>query len=93
MLVQLDNTNTQISLPIEQATLSAYQMMTASALPLVRLSPSIASSTVSLLPPVYGSLDPVYRDNVAPGIIILVPYLQAIALVCHEWRLRNISSF
>ena len=79
MLLQLDNTNTQISLPIQTTVYAAYSVMLAAALPLQNLSPAIAAPSVDLLPPVYGSLNPVYRNNVAPGIIILVPYMQACA--------------
>jgi ABC-type multidrug transport system permease subunit len=76
----LDNTNMAVSQAINAASFAAYQLMLKDALPLLNLPPQLAQLPIKMLSPVYGDLDPVFTNFVAPGIMIALIYLQSIAL-------------
>ena len=87
----MDNTNLIILQSIQQSTRSAFQSMISAMLPLLNLSPELASDSVRVLEPVYGSKNTVFRNAAVMGFVSTVAYTMAMALSVTVFILDKLS--
>lgn len=75
--VQLDMTNQQVALILQEKITDAFQTFAMKMLEKFHLNPRLASLPVVLKEPVYGELNAKYTDFMAPGIILSITFFQA----------------
>lgn len=80
VLVQLDMSNQQIALTVQNQILSSFDNFTRSLLRECRFTEEAASLPITWGDPVYGTKEPSFTEFMAPGIIILIIYFLAVAL-------------
>ena len=87
----MDNTNLIILQSVRQAATTAYQSMTSFMLPLINFPPTLASSTVRVLTPVYGTNASIFRNAAVAGFVSTVPYTMSMALSVTVFILDKLS--
>ncbi|XP_033125367.1 ABC transporter G family member 20-like [Anneissia japonica] len=81
--VQLDLTNQQIALSLEQTLSLAYQQFITdllSSIKVPKINPEIAQLPLQFGSPIYGTQDSDFTDFMAPGVILSIIFFLAVAL-------------
>lgn len=78
--LHLDMSNYLIGLQLQRLLLQAFQTFAVNALEAVNMSTAVAQLPIQLENPVYGVREPTFTEFMAPGVLLSIAFLAAVAL-------------